>query len=129
MAFPFGIFGAHHFYLERPSWGALYFFTFRLAGVGWLVDSVRMSSLVGETNKRLEGEMRMVEEIQAQLGSQMCSVMQTNISIHPSGNNGIVSITYFRFNFVDTFVKKQMRQFLCVPENDRCFWVLHTRYC
>lgn len=37
-----GIFGAHHFYLKRPRWGLLYFFTFGLLGAGWLIDIFRL---------------------------------------------------------------------------------------
>lgn len=50
--FPFGLIGLHHFYLNRPVWGFIYFFTFGLLGVGWLVDGCRMSCLVKDCNRR-----------------------------------------------------------------------------
>lgn len=46
-----GIFGAHHFYLKRPRWGLLYFFTFGLLGAGWLIDIFRLPVLVSRCNK------------------------------------------------------------------------------
>lgn len=42
--------GFHHFYLNRPGFGVLYFFTFGLFGIGWLVDLFRIPSLVKEAN-------------------------------------------------------------------------------
>ena len=68
MAFPLGILGLHHFYLERPAWGTLYFFTFGLFGIGWLIDLCRMPCLVNDTNKRLEDDLAMMAEIRQQLG-------------------------------------------------------------
>ncbi|KAG8461392.1 hypothetical protein KFE25_010579 [Diacronema lutheri] len=46
LALPLGFLGLHWFYLGRPKWGALYFFTFALLGGGWLVDLLRMPLLV-----------------------------------------------------------------------------------
>ncbi|KAH3738803.1 hypothetical protein DPMN_045449 [Dreissena polymorpha] len=57
--FPLGILGAHHFYLNRPLWGILYFFTFGLFGIGWLVDGCRMPCLVKDTNKLKEERRRL----------------------------------------------------------------------
>lgn len=51
---PFGIFGLHHYYLNRPLWGILYTFSFGLAGIGWLVDGFRLSCLVNECNRQLQ---------------------------------------------------------------------------
>lgn len=50
LAFPLGFLGLHHFYLQRHGWGMLYFFTFGLLGVGWLVDLIRLPYLVAEYN-------------------------------------------------------------------------------
>ena len=50
--FPFGLLGFHHFYLQRPLWGLLYFCTFGLLGIGWLVDGCRMHCLVKDANRR-----------------------------------------------------------------------------
>lgn len=46
-----GMFGAHHFYLKRPRWGLLYFFTFGLLGAGWLIDIFRLPVLVSRCKK------------------------------------------------------------------------------
>lgn len=51
--FPFGLLGLHHFYLERPVWGFIYFFTFGLLGIGWLVDGCRMHCLVKDCNRKI----------------------------------------------------------------------------
>ncbi len=34
----FGFMGAHRFYYGRPISGSIYFFTFGLVGIGWLID-------------------------------------------------------------------------------------------
>jgi len=34
----FGFTGSHRFYYGKPLWGTIYFFTFGLLGIGWLVD-------------------------------------------------------------------------------------------
>ena len=34
----FGVMGAHRFYYGRPVWGTVYFLTFGLFFVGWIVD-------------------------------------------------------------------------------------------
>lgn len=67
--FPFGILGLHHFYLERPVWGVLYFFTGGLLGVGWLVDLIRMPCLVREANQRLEEGLVLTTSINSHLQS------------------------------------------------------------
>lgn len=50
--FPFGLLGFHHFYLGNPLMGGLYFLTCGLFGIGWLIDLVRIPSLVKEANLR-----------------------------------------------------------------------------
>jgi len=47
---PLGLFGFHHFYLDRPSWGALCMFTFSFFGIGWLADLIRIPELVRDFN-------------------------------------------------------------------------------
>jgi len=85
MAFPFGLLGAHQFYLERPGWGVLYFFTAGLAGIGWLIDIVRMPCLVADTNKRLEAELGLMAEVQHQIGGGgQVVTQQRNVIIYPS---------------------------------------------
>lgn len=56
-AFPLGFLGTHHFYLERPVWGLLYFVTGGLFGIGWLVDLCRMSCLTDDANRRIGLEL------------------------------------------------------------------------
>ncbi len=41
----FGFTGAHRFYYGRPISGTLYFFTFGLGGLGWLVDAFLIPSM------------------------------------------------------------------------------------
>ena len=47
-----GLLGLHHFYLNRPIWGLIYFFTNGLFGVGWLVDGFRLPCLLKDCNRR-----------------------------------------------------------------------------
>lgn len=53
LAIPFGLLGFHHFYLHRPGFGILYFFTFGLLGIGVVIDWVRLPYLVHDANNRL----------------------------------------------------------------------------
>lgn len=41
----FGFMGAHRFYYGRPISGTIYFFTFGLLGIGWVIDLFLMPSL------------------------------------------------------------------------------------
>ena len=50
LCFPFGFTGLYHFYLRRYGWGCLYFFTFGILGLGWLVDWFRLPCLVKDCN-------------------------------------------------------------------------------
>ena len=43
---PFGILGAHHFYLGRFRMGFLYLMSVGGGGIGWLIDACRMPYLV-----------------------------------------------------------------------------------
>ena len=54
---PLGFLGLHHFYLDRPLWGVLYFFTIGMFGIGWLVDLVRLPWLVKEHNMKLKSKL------------------------------------------------------------------------
>ena len=47
---PFGMLGAHHFYLNRPLFGILYLCTLGLFGFGWILDLIRMKWLVAQSN-------------------------------------------------------------------------------
>ena len=40
LCFFFGVFGIHRFYVGKIGTGLLYFFTFGLAGFGWLIDMI-----------------------------------------------------------------------------------------
>ncbi|XP_046555819.1 uncharacterized protein LOC124265070 [Haliotis rubra] len=53
---PFGILGAHHYYLNRPFWGLLYTITLGLVGLGWLYDLFRMPCLVRRAREINAGE-------------------------------------------------------------------------
>ena len=44
LCFFFGTFGVHRFYEGKMGTGLLYFFTFGLFGIGWLVDMVRIAA-------------------------------------------------------------------------------------
>ncbi|XP_012943818.1 uncharacterized protein LOC106013227 [Aplysia californica] len=50
--FPFGILGAHHFYLGRFTWGLIYMATAGVFTIGWILDVFRMPILVRESNQR-----------------------------------------------------------------------------
>jgi TM2 domain-containing membrane protein YozV len=41
--------GMHWFWLGRPGWGALYFCTLGLFGVGWAIDMIRLPHLVSRS--------------------------------------------------------------------------------
>ena len=45
LAFFFGVFGIHRFYYGRPVTGTIWFFTFGLLGIGWLVDLFLIPSM------------------------------------------------------------------------------------
>lgn len=62
--FPLGILGFHHFYLNRPCWGIIYFFTAGLFGLGWLVDLFRMPKLVKDANLRIKQSLRIITTTQ-----------------------------------------------------------------
>jgi TM2 domain len=51
---PFGLLGLHQFYLRRHSFGILYVFTLGIFGFWWLIDAIRMPSLVRSANRRVE---------------------------------------------------------------------------
>jgi TM2 domain-containing membrane protein YozV len=86
MAFPAGIFGLHHFYLERPYWGILYLLSGGLFGVGWLVDMCRMPCLVAEANKRLTEEAAMMHEVREQIGGAYVVSGKSDIVVIPQYN-------------------------------------------
>ena len=48
----FGFTGSHRFYYGRPISGTLYFFTFGLLGVGWLIDLFLIPSMDREADLR-----------------------------------------------------------------------------
>lgn len=48
----FGFLGAHRFYYGRPVSGTIWFFTFGLCGVGWLVDAFLIPSMEREADRR-----------------------------------------------------------------------------
>lgn len=48
----FGFTGAHRFYFGKPISGTIWFFTFGLLGVGWLVDLFLMPGLERSAERR-----------------------------------------------------------------------------
>ena len=48
----FGFLGAHRFYFGRPISGTIYFFTFGLFGIGWLVDLFLVPKLARDAGNR-----------------------------------------------------------------------------
>lgn len=48
----FGFTGSHRFYYGRPVSGTVYFFTFGLLGIGWLVDLFLIPSLDRQADMR-----------------------------------------------------------------------------
>ncbi|XP_045204987.2 uncharacterized protein LOC123557541 [Mercenaria mercenaria] len=62
LGIPFGLFGAHHFYLGRKGFGILYVCTLGLFGLGYIYDLIRMRWLVKHANKQ-ESEAKMVSDV------------------------------------------------------------------
>ena len=48
----FGFTGSHRFYFGKPISGTIYFFTFGLLGIGWLIDLFLIPSLDREADLR-----------------------------------------------------------------------------
>ena len=48
--FFFGLWGAHKFYLGKVGIGILYFFTFGIFGIGWLIDLFTLGNQVDMYN-------------------------------------------------------------------------------
>jgi TM2 domain-containing membrane protein YozV len=48
----FGFTGAHRFYYGRPISGTVYFFTFGLLGIGWLIDLLLIPGLDRAADRR-----------------------------------------------------------------------------
>ena len=48
----FGFTGAHRFYYGKPITGAIWFFTFGLLGVGWLIDLFLIPVMDRQANRR-----------------------------------------------------------------------------
>ena len=46
----FGFMGAHRFYLGRPVSATIWFFSFGLLGVGWLIDLLLIPSMTEEAS-------------------------------------------------------------------------------
>ena len=47
-----GFMGAHRFYFGKPLTGTLWFFTFGLLGIGWLIDIFLVPSMAREADMR-----------------------------------------------------------------------------
>jgi len=51
----FGFTGAHRFYYGRPVTGTIWFFTFGLLGIGWLIDLFLIPSMDRSADRRYAG--------------------------------------------------------------------------
>ena len=69
---PMGLLGFHHFYLNRPVWGLIYFFTSGLFGVGWLIDGFRLSCLVKECNRKTQERIEQLPVFQMPYSGMLC---------------------------------------------------------
>lgn len=54
IAWLFGIFGAHRFFLGRPWSGLLYLLTLGLLGIGWIVDLFLIPGMVQDCRARYQ---------------------------------------------------------------------------
>ena len=50
----FGFTGAHRFYYGKPISGILWFFTFGLLGIGWLIDLFLIPSMDRQADRRFQ---------------------------------------------------------------------------
>jgi len=50
----FGFTGSHRFYFGKPISGTIYFFTFGLLGIGWLIDLFLIPSLDRQADLRFK---------------------------------------------------------------------------
>ena len=50
----FGFMGAHRFYFGKPVTGTIWFFTFGLLGVGWIIDLFLIPAMDREADMRYE---------------------------------------------------------------------------
>lgn len=50
----FGFTGSHRFYFGKPISGTVYFFTFGLLGVGWLIDLFLIPGLERKAERRFQ---------------------------------------------------------------------------
>jgi TM2 domain-containing membrane protein YozV len=50
----FGFTGSHRFYYGRPITGTIWFFTFGLLGIGWLIDLFLIPSMDRQADLRFE---------------------------------------------------------------------------
>ncbi|KAF1042286.1 MAG: hypothetical protein GAK35_02816 [Herbaspirillum frisingense] len=51
----FGFTGAHRFYYGKPVSGTIWFFTFGLLGIGWIIDLFLIPSMDREADSRFVG--------------------------------------------------------------------------
>ncbi|XP_072020566.1 uncharacterized protein [Amphiura filiformis] len=86
LGFPLGLLGFHHFYLKRPCWGMLYFFTLGILGIGFLIDLCRMKSLVDDANRRIKAKAERERLIHGQ-GNAVYTTSQDSVTyITPPSN-------------------------------------------
>lgn len=50
----FGFTGAHRFYYGRPVTGTIWFFTFGLLGIGWIIDAFLIPSMDSQADREFK---------------------------------------------------------------------------
>lgn len=68
----FGFMGAHRFYYGRPVSGTLWFFTFGLMGIGWLVDLFLIPSMDREAD---------IEYVEGHVDYNLCWILLTFLGV------------------------------------------------
>ena len=66
----FGFTGAHRFYYGKQVTGVIWFFTFGLLGIGWLIDVLLIPGMVRHANlvSRYEAEVKHSRNMGRQTG-------------------------------------------------------------
>lgn len=80
LGFPLGLLGFHHFYLKRPCWGVLYFCTLGMLGIGFLIDLIRMKSLVDDANRRIKAKAERQKLVSGQNQAAVYTTTQDTVT-------------------------------------------------
>jgi TM2 domain-containing membrane protein YozV len=76
-----GFLGAHKFYLDKVGTGVLYFFTFGLFGIGWIIDFFTLGNQVDAYNNALAG--RNNSNVNTNMNNIVVNVSGTAVSSPP----------------------------------------------